>query len=206
MRKKLKHCTFRMPTKSNLKSRISTINNAFAISITPYLKPEGSELSEYYRELDIKKGQCGYCMRYNEAKTADHINPLVISGMPSGYITDINNLIPCCKDCNSKKQGKLFKDWYLTTDNVIWLKTNGMDESTIMNRYKTINKYISKHCSEPYSYKDIVGEKLWNEYCMRIENLKQILIENQLFCEKLNNKITDYVMNQRKNNNISKEK
>lgn len=40
--------TFKMPSKSDLKSRTSTITNAFAIAITPYIKPKNIELNEYY--------------------------------------------------------------------------------------------------------------------------------------------------------------
>ena len=53
---------FLMSTKSSLKSRLSTINNAFAISITPFVVPDNS----YYEELQIKPQQCGYCMRAGE--------------------------------------------------------------------------------------------------------------------------------------------
>lgn len=60
-------------------------------------------------------------MRENEGKTVDHTMPLVIKGMPSGYITDINNLITCCSNCNSNKGGKKFKEWYKEENNIVCL-------------------------------------------------------------------------------------
>lgn len=44
---------------------------------------------------------CAYCG--NEAKTWDHINAIVLNGEFSGNGHQINNLIPCCKTCNSQK-------------------------------------------------------------------------------------------------------
>ena len=189
---------FLMPTKSSLKSRSSTINNAFVISITPFIVPDNSVLKDYYEELQIEPQQCGYCMRMGEGKTVDHINPLVIDSMPSGFITDINNLIPCCKDCNSKKGGKLFKKWYLEKENVIRLKGLGMTDEDINSRYEIISNYIDKHCSTPYSYQDIVGDKLWDEYCKRRKKLVETLEEDQKFCDMLNDIISEHVKNSSK--------
>ena len=101
---------FKMPTKSTLKSRISTINNAFVISMTPWDNPTEEEIEEMYEQLKIKPGQCAYCLR--DATTADHINNLVRGGEPSGYITEKNNLVPCCTSCNSSKNKKSFEIWY----------------------------------------------------------------------------------------------
>ena len=36
---------YKMPTKSTLRSRSSTISNAFAISVTPFIKPSDVEIS-----------------------------------------------------------------------------------------------------------------------------------------------------------------
>lgn len=189
---------FKMPSKSNLKSRTSTINNAFAIGITPYLRPDDDLLKAYYDELKIEPCQCGYCMRLGEGKTVDHINPLVISGKPSGYITDINNLIPCCKDCNSKKGGKYFGDWYKSPKNKKRLKSMGLTDQIINERYDIITAYINNHCSKPYDYEKIVGEDKWNEYINRKNKMIALLEEDQKFCDELNELITQEVIKNRK--------
>lgn len=185
---------FKMPSKSNLKGRTSTINNAFAIGITPYLKPDADVLDSYYSELKIEPDQCGYCLRIGEGKTMDHINPLVVAGMPSGYITDINNLIPCCKDCNSKKGGKFFSKWYKESDNVSRLLSMGMSMDDIEERYNIIMKYIKDHCTNPYDYKKIVGDDKWNEYISRKKQMIKLLEEDQKFCDDLNVLITKEVI------------
>lgn len=46
---------YKMPTKSNLKGRSSTISNAFAISITPYITPTDEEVQASYESLKLKR-------------------------------------------------------------------------------------------------------------------------------------------------------
>ena len=84
---------FKLPTKSDLKERSSTISNAFTIAITPYIYPSKEEIDGFYKKLQITKGQCAYCL--GKANAMDHIKPLVTNGLPTGYITEIHNLVPC---------------------------------------------------------------------------------------------------------------
>ena len=47
---------FKMPACQSLKDRISTINNAYATGITPYIRPDNeNEIDQYYKELGVKK-------------------------------------------------------------------------------------------------------------------------------------------------------
>ena len=82
---------YKMPTKSTLRSRSSTISNAFAISVTPFIKPSDVEISNSLKLLEVNENQCAYCLR--EGLSKDHLKPLVKKGMPTGYITSIQNLV-----------------------------------------------------------------------------------------------------------------
>lgn len=89
--------------------RKTTINHAFSSAIS---------VSDTYDEEKIDNalkilGQdpegdlsCIYCDL--SAETWDHVMPTVKHGKYSGYGHQIGNLVPCCKDCNSKKGNK---DW-----------------------------------------------------------------------------------------------
>ena len=48
----------KMPTKSTLKNRKSTINNAFVYSIMPWKKLTEEEYENICKELKIKENQC----------------------------------------------------------------------------------------------------------------------------------------------------
>lgn len=173
---------YKMPTRSTLKQRSSTINNAFAMSITPYIRPNDSELENYYNSLKIKEGQCAYCLRDGNGRA--HLKPLVSNGMPTGYITDIHNLVPCCQRCNSAKGSKTFEEWYKSIDNIERLKNIGLTDEIIEERYNAILEF-GKNIPSPIDYKKIVGEKLWQEYNDRRVRLNQQLKDDQEFCDTL---------------------
>ena len=56
----------------------------------------------------VSSGLCHYCRRQVGARalTADHVIPLIRGGRSIRA-----NLVPCCKDCNSKKQSLLAWQW-----------------------------------------------------------------------------------------------
>lgn len=172
-----------MPTKSSLKSRTSTISNAFAMSITPSIRPTKSEIADLYKALQINDGQCAYCL--GKCNSVDHLHPLVTGGNPTGYITNINNLVPCCSSCNSSKGKKAFEDWYLSDKNIARLLAEGLSREQIQDRYEIIVAFAKK-ADDPLDYKAILGDDLWNEYLKRKDDLNKALQDNQLFCDKLN--------------------
>ena len=173
---------YKMPTKSDLKGRSSTISNAFAISITPYIVPSEEEVRASYNMLQIQEGQCAYCLGEGNAK--DHLKPLVKAGMPTGYITAINNLVPCCSRCNSSKGAKTFEEWYLSPENLARLKKRGLSDSDVEQRFKIISHYESQ-IEEPLDYEALVGTELWKQYQERRRSLLERLNEDQEFCDML---------------------
>lgn len=180
---------FKLPTKSDLKSRASTISNAFAVSITPYIYPIQEEIDTLYRKLKISEGQCAYCL--GKANAVDHVKPLVTHGLPTGYVTEIKNLVPCCSACNSAKGAKEFSEWYLSERNLARLHKEGLDEQEIAKRYEIILEYIA-NVSSPLNYREILGDELWQEYLIRRKELIQMLKDDQEFCDRLSNKIKKY--------------
>ena len=179
-----------MPSKANLIGRKSTISNAFAISVTPYIRPSDDDLEKYYSELKIEEGQCAYCLGKGDGK--DHLKPLVSDGMPTGYITDIHNLVPCCQRCNSSKGSKSFREWYKSKENISRLKKDGLTDEQIESRYSIICSFEDK-IPEPINYEAIVGKELWEEYNRRRYKMLQELKDNQDFCNNLSKIVMEYL-------------
>lgn len=173
---------FKLPTKSDLKSRTSTISNAFAIAITPYIYPSSNEIEHFLKELHLEQGQCAYCL--GKANSMDHVKPLVTGGLPTGYITEIRNLVPCCSACNSAKGSQDFRYWYKSKKNVARLHAEGLTEAQIEERFTIVSQYIDK-IPKPLDYKTILGDELWEEYLQRKSEMIQLLKDNQFFCDKL---------------------
>jgi 5-methylcytosine-specific restriction endonuclease McrA len=59
------------------------------------------------------KGICYYCNQKFPAKelTMDHIVPISRGGKSTK-----NNLVPCCKPCNTEKKSKLIMEWKPLSD------------------------------------------------------------------------------------------
>ena len=74
---------------------------------------------------------CAYCDK--SAETWDHIKAIVSKSSFSGYGHQINNLIPCCKDCNSAKGNKEWKEF---------LQLKKLDTQ---ERIERITKYINQN-------------------------------------------------------------
>lgn len=68
-----------------------------------------SELTEQEWELAIKYfgDKCCYCGNYSSNLTKDHIKPLNDNGTLSR-----DNVIPCCRSCNSSKKDNEMVSWY----------------------------------------------------------------------------------------------
>lgn len=61
--------------------------------------------------LDYRDLQCAYCGDpYTEW---DHLRPLIAGKRPTGYITEIANLVPACSKCNQSKSGSAWRKWML---------------------------------------------------------------------------------------------
>ena len=59
----------------------------------------------------MKTGAC-VCAYFGGPRTEwDHFRPLVTSQRPTGYITEIANLVPACGKCNQSKGSKPWREW-----------------------------------------------------------------------------------------------
>lgn len=182
---------YKMPTKSNLKSRISTMNNAFAYSIMPWFELSEDDYESILKKLNIKENQCAYCLGKN-ATTMDHLNGLIKNSEPTGYFTEKNNLVPCCSSCNSSKSNKTFDEWYLSENNVKRLK-NKITHKQMKERYTIITNYIKNNRAPKLDIENIIGENDYKTYQKIKKELNDKIIECQLVCEKIKTKLDRYV-------------
>src|SRR5512138_2546777 len=93
--------------------RKTTINHAFASAIAP----NDDYDDQLVIEALIALGQdpdsdlyCVYCDK-NPAETWDHVFGLVKDQQFSGFGHTIGNLLPCCKQCNSSKGNKNWREF-----------------------------------------------------------------------------------------------
>jgi len=87
--------------------RRTTINHAFASAIAPVADYDDLKVSAALRLLGQDPDGDLYCVYCGlRATTWDHLIGLVEKAELRGYGHQIGNLVPCCRDCNSKKGAK----------------------------------------------------------------------------------------------------
>ena len=98
-----------LKTYSIYNKRRTTINHAFASAIAPsddFNEEKMNEALKFLGQNPNEDLKCVFCNKY--AETWDHLVGLVKNGELRGYGHQIGNLVPCCKQCNSKKGSKEF--------------------------------------------------------------------------------------------------
>src|SRR6476646_3805040 len=87
---------FRLPPAQTMVARKSTLTNAFVSALIPSFEATAEEIDEALRILGLDPFdlRCSYCGGPNH--TWDHLRPLVTKCKPTGHVTEIANLVPCC--------------------------------------------------------------------------------------------------------------
>ena len=92
-------------------SRKTSITNAFVSTIIPVVPPSEEEIAEALAVLEMtpETVTCIYCG--DKCNAWDHLRPLVVNRRPTGYISEIANLVPACQPCNSSKGNVGWREW-----------------------------------------------------------------------------------------------
>lgn len=103
-----------MPAPVKITGRTSSITNAFVNGIIPVIEPTDEEIDDVLKTLGMNRKHvtCAYCG--NPYTEWDHFRPLVKDKRPTGYISEIHNLVPACGKCNQSKGNKHWKTWMLS--------------------------------------------------------------------------------------------
>ena len=117
--------------------RSSTISHAFASALSVADDYDVNKIDKAIAILGQNPDDdllCAYCDK--PAETWGHVQAVVIKKAYSGFGHQINNLLPCCKNCNSSKGNKDWKE-YLN------LKGLGTD-----NRINQIENYLNHNYTD----------------------------------------------------------
>lgn len=156
---------FRMPTRVTIKGRSSSITNSFVNGVIPCIQPSNEELEAVYKHFGMKENdvKCVYCGA--KATEWDHFHPLIDGKGPTGYFSEINNLVPACGKCNQSKGNS---DWRN------WMEGKSSQAQTIRNiqgfdqRFKKLEEYEEKN---PARMLDFNKVPKWGEYMTMREGI-----------------------------------
>jgi hypothetical protein len=187
-----------MPKSITINGRSSSITNAYFNGIIPVIVPTEEDIFNAYTMLNIRNGSetCAYCGE--KATEWDHIRPLIKEKKPTGYITEIGNLIPSCGKCNQSKGNKDWKEWILSDANLS-PKTRGVQD--LNQRISNIEDYINfwetkKRVHKIDDYKRIIGSEKWEEYLNSYKCVIDAMNEGNKLITDIKELLKEYILNE----------
>lgn len=177
---------FRMPTPMKITGRSSSITNSFINSIIPISMPSSEVVGEALAilKMDIDSIECSYCgSTYTEW---DHLRPLVMNQKPTGFISEIHNLVPSCGKCNQSKGNKAWDTW-IVSDAPLSPKTRGIAD--LDARVKALRNYENWGSPTRVNFEEIVGTEKW---ALHWENWQRV-IDSMKNAQLLANEINETV-------------
>src|SRR6516225_4291592 len=170
LKRKLLLAAFQMPTVATMVSRKSSITNAFVNTLVPQIFPTLEEIEQALSILgmDITDVRCAYCG--DKATEWDHLRPLVIKQRPTGYISEIANLVPACGKCNQSKGNSPWREWMLSTTARHSPTARGKaDVSDRIVRLQAFERWRPPRKIE--DFEAILGKEEWTAYWLAWEKI-----------------------------------
>ncbi|MBK1623497.1 HNH endonuclease [Afifella marina] len=171
---------FRRPL--TITSRTSTVTNSFVQAVIPSVVPTPEEMDEALAVLGINGDdiRCAYCG--DPATDWDHLRPLVCGKKPSGYITEIRNLVPACGPCNQSKSGQEWRAW-IESGAKNSPKTRGVPG--LEERIRRLARFEEWGDVRPLDLRALAGEDEWDAYWGNREVIVASMQEAQRHAERI---------------------
>lgn len=184
---------FRMPTPMKITGRSSSITNAFINSIIPVIPPTSGEVEEALRVLgmDHENYCCAYCG--DTASEWDHLQPLVKDRRPTGYVSELHNLIPSCGKCNQSKGNKDWESWMRSSARLSPATRKVHD---LENRIERIRCYERWTKPTKIDFEEIVGADVWSQHWENWSKIQQLMKEAQTLAGQINQSVAEFRKNE----------
>lgn len=178
---------FQMPKAVKIMGRTSSITNSFINSIIPVVRPTVAEIHEALAILDMVEGvTCSYC---GDGWTEwDHLRPLVLDKQPTGYISEIHNLVPACGKCNQSKGNKDWRQWMFGPA-ARSPKTRGVDD--LESRAERLAAYEAWRPPTVVSFADLAGPDLWNQHQANHRQLMALMREAEVTASAIRSRVLE---------------
>ncbi|MBB5643168.1 HNH endonuclease [Cryobacterium roopkundense] len=151
---------FAMPKPVRITGRSSSITNSFVSGIIPVLPPTLEQIEEALGILGMEDTVvCSYCG--DPASEWDHLRPLVILQKPTGYISEIHNLVPACGKCNQSKGNKPWRQWMFSSA-PLSPQTRGI--TGLEARVSRLLAFEAWETPTRIDFAAVVGDQLWAQH------------------------------------------
>jgi hypothetical protein len=173
---------FRMPTPVKITGRASTITNSFVNSIIPVFTPTNEEILEALSILGMSLGdlRCAYCG--DRATEWDHLRPIVKAQRPTGFVSEIANLVPACSKCNQSKSGHDWRSW-IEGSARLSPKVRGI--SNLAGRIARLEAFVQWREPRRVDFEAVAGAQLWKQHWENHASLLGRMRDCQVIAEQI---------------------
>lgn len=193
---------FRMPTPVKITGRTSSITNAFVNGIIPVIQPTEQEIEDALKTLGMDSNHIVYAYCGDTYTEWDHFHPLIKDKMPTGYISEIHNLVPACGKCNQSKGNKHWKTWMLSNAELSPFSRRIPD---IEHRIKRLENYERQYTPIRLDFEKIVGKDMWQQHWTNCQALRALMQESQKHSDKLKAIIHNAISQEKNHEEFSTE-
>lgn len=190
-RRKQLIAAFQMPSVQTMVSRKSSITNAFVNAVIPVVPPTPEEIEEALALLGMEPSdvRCAFCG--DKSTEWDHLRPLVLGRRPTGYISEIHNLVPACGKCNQSKGNKAWRAWMLSKAKH---SPTGRSLLNISDRIARLDVYERWRPPTMVDFEAILGQEDWGKYWALWASLNTSLEQCQAVADALRKRVGDHLL------------
>jgi|SRR5271156_3223917 len=172
--KRIRYC--QLPSPMNVTGRSSSITNAFISAIIPVIEPTVEEEREALEilQIDPEDIRCAYCG--DKVTEWDHLRPIISNQEPTGYITEIANLVPSCGKCNQSKGKSHWRTWMEGAARLS-PKTRGVPD--LADRVARLQRYEAWRQPRKIDFAAIVGPEMWQRHRQNWRSVLDLLKKSQ---------------------------
>src|SRR5436190_11832211 len=109
--------------------------------------------------MEVTDVRCAYCG--DKMTEWDHLRPLVVKQRPTGFVSEIANLVPSCGKCNQSKGNSHWRDWMLSGTG---LSPSARKIADIDDRIVRLEAYEQWRTPTKIDFEGIVGRDDWEAY------------------------------------------
>ena len=173
---------FRMPNPVKIMGRTSSITNSFVNGIIPIIMPTEKEILKVLDVLEMNEHtvRCAYCG--DPFTEWDHFHPIVRNKKATGYISEIQNLVPACGKCNQSKGNYYWKEWILGPAR---LSPKTRNVENLDKLIVCLEKYEEWSNPQVIDFESIVGNEDWEQHWENCKKIHDIMRESQILSDKI---------------------
>jgi hypothetical protein len=145
-------------------------------AIIPRILPTGDEVREALSILGMGSGEieCIYC---GDPPTEwDHLRPVVRRKRPTGYITEIRNLVPACGKCNQSKGAADWRTWMTGTAK---LSPQSRGISDVESRLERLAEFEAWGAVSAIKLEDVVAKADLDRHWQYLERIVELMRDAQ---------------------------